>query len=518
MTKHCSLLLLGAGMMLFLSPASAVTVLSITGSPNTCASTGGNAGNRTTGIVAAMSWIQASGYSNVTISAALDNLGSSAFSQFTAYLTKSIGPGTTTAQEIAHSTVTGSGVAVPTATLTTLFTGLNLPAGTYFVTIFGDVNGPALGPECWTFSTSAPTIVTASGVSGLTALQTVDVAAYPPASSLAPVGFLDFLQVTGDPVGPPTFSKSFGQTSVFAGTTATLTFTIQNTNTSLALTGLTFTDTLPAGLLVATPNGLTNTCGGTATATAGGNLISLSGGTLAVSSTCTITVTVAAISSGTQVNTTSVLTSNAPTAPAATASIVVFLTLDGSFQVAYAANPAAGESYINLINDGANGAPLMGPGIGPATGNICVNVYAFSPDEQEISCCSCLLTPNQVKNLGVNRDLTSKTLTGVIPTSVVIKLVSTLAGGNGGGTTCTGVAAIAGSATAPLASGMVAFGTTPQPVGTVYKAVEHTFLPSTLSPGELASITNRCANIIGNGSSFGVCASCQTGALGADKQ
>jgi len=190
------------------------------------------------------------------------------------------------------------------------------------------------------------------------------------------------------------------------------------------------------------------------------------------------------------------------------------ITADSPFQVSYAANPSAGESYINIINTGANGAPLLGPGFGGAAGNICVNVYAFAPDEQEISCCSCLLTPNSVANLGVNRDLTSTTLTGVIPSSVVIKLVSTLAGGDGTGTSCSASAATEGA----LATGLVAYGTTPQPVGTAYNAVEHTFVPSTLSAGEYASITGRCAAILGNGSGFGICNSCRTGALGAAKQ
>jgi len=190
------------------------------------------------------------------------------------------------------------------------------------------------------------------------------------------------------------------------------------------------------------------------------------------------------------------------------------ITADSPFQVSYAANPSAGESYINIINTGANGAPLLGPGFGGAAGNICVNVYAFSPDEQEISCCSCLLTPNSVANLGVNRDLTSLTLTGVLPDSVVIKLVATLAGEGGSGTSCSASAATEGI----LATGLVAYGTTPQPVGTAYNAVEHTFVPSTLSAGEYASITGRCASILGNGSGFGVCNSCRTGALGAAKQ
>jgi hypothetical protein len=191
-------------------------------------------------------------------------------------------------------------------------------------------------------------------------------------------------------------------------------------------------------------------------------------------------------------------------------------TADGAFQVSYAANPSAGESYINIINTGANGAPLKGPGFGAAVGNICVNVYAFAPDEQEISCCSCLLTPNSVANLGVNRDLTSTTLTGVVPTSVVIKLVATLAGTGGSGSSCSNSAATV--VTTNIVSGLVAYGTTPQPVGTSYSSVEHTFVPSTLSANELASITGRCQAILGNGSGFGVCNSCRAGALGAEKQ
>jgi hypothetical protein len=202
---------------------------------------------------------------------------------------------------------------------------------------------------------------------------------------------------------------------------------------------------------------------------------------------------------------------------AAVCSVAAFaqnpITADSPFQVSYAANPAAGESYINIINTGANGAALLGPGFGGAAGNICVNVYAFAPDEQEISCCSCLLTPNSVVNLGVNRDLTSTTLTGVVPTSVVIKLVATMAGSSGGGSSCNATAATEGT----LVNGMVAYGATLQPVGTSFSAVEHTFVPSTLSAAEYASITGRCASILGNGSGFGICASCRAGALGAGK-
>jgi hypothetical protein len=194
------------------------------------------------------------------------------------------------------------------------------------------------------------------------------------------------------------------------------------------------------------------------------------------------------------------------------------ITADSPFQVRYAANPAAGESWINIVNTGANGAPLLGPGFGGAAGNTCVNVYAFSPDEQLISCCSCLITPNGVKTLGVNSDLTIKTLTGVVPSSVVVKLVNTLAG-DGSATSCANSAALAGGAGFPLATGMAAWGTTLHAApGGGYATTETAFTPATLSAGELASITGRCSSILGNGSGFGVCLSCRAGALGGAKK
>jgi hypothetical protein len=315
----------------------------------------------------------------------------------------------------------------------------------------------------------------------------------------------------------PTIQKTFGAAQIFATQSASLTFTIANPNVHLTLTGLEFSDTLPIGLIVATPNGESATCTGTVTAVAGSNSVSLggTGATLSPGTSCTVTVNVTGIAAGTWVNTTSTLASSQATpGAAATASIVVFLTLDSSFQVSYAADPSAGESYINIVNTGANGASLLGPGFGAAAGNMCIDVYAFAPDEQEISCCSCLLTPNSVANLGVNRDLTSTTLTGLVPTSVVVKLVATLAGTGGAGTSCSASAAAEGT----LVNGMVAYGTTPQPVGTTFSAVEHTFLPATLSAAEYASITGRCAAILGNGSGFGVCNSCRSGALGAANQ
>jgi hypothetical protein len=198
-------------------------------------------------------------------------------------------------------------------------------------------------------------------------------------------------------------------------------------------------------------------------------------------------------------------------------------TTDTPFQVRYASNLTVGDSVINITNTGANGNSLYGPGFGGAAGNLCVNVYAFSPDEQLVSCCSCLVTPNGLVNLSANNDLVSNTLTGVRPNSIVIKLLSTGAGANFTGSTCTNSAALAGSASFPVPAvgGLIAWGTTLHstvtPAAAPYTLTESQFAPSTISSGELASITNRCANIIGNGSSFGICRSCRLGGLGGAK-
>jgi len=135
------------------------------------------------------------------------------------------------------------------------------------------------------------------------------------------------------------------------------------------------------------------------------------------------------------------------------------VTLDSPYQVRYAANLDRGESYIDIINTGANGASLMGPGIGGPIGNICVNLYAILPDEEMDSCCSYLITPNQLVELGVNRDILSNPATAAPVTSVTLKLVGTLPGTGGVPTDCTNSAAlVAGGAT--VVGGYTAFGTT----------------------------------------------------------
>jgi arabinogalactan endo-1,4-beta-galactosidase len=111
-------------------------------------------------------------------------------------------------------------------------------------------------------------------------------------------------------VVPPTISKAFGAAGVQVNASTSLTFALSNPNTGSSLSGVGFTDALPSGLVVSTPNGLTGTCGGgTVTGTAGSTSVRLTGATLAASASCTFAVNVTGMAAGTQNNVTTAVTS-----------------------------------------------------------------------------------------------------------------------------------------------------------------------------------------------------------------
>jgi hypothetical protein len=118
-----------------------------------------------------------------------------------------------------------------------------------------------------------------------------------------------------------TIAKAFGAPTIPLNGTTPLTFTIHSTDGPL--TGVAFTDNLPAGLAVATPTALTNGCGGAATATAGSTTVSLSGGTLAALASCTVSVNVVGTTLGVKNNSVSVSSTNAGAGNTATATVNV---------------------------------------------------------------------------------------------------------------------------------------------------------------------------------------------------
>src|SRR5262249_33843815 len=111
-------------------------------------------------------------------------------------------------------------------------------------------------------------------------------------STAAGTGALSTSSASLTVINPPSITKQFGAATIPLNGTTSLTFTISSSNQHLTLNGISFSDSLPAGLVVATPSGLSTTCTGTATATAGSSSVSLSGASLAPGTSCTVAVNV----------------------------------------------------------------------------------------------------------------------------------------------------------------------------------------------------------------------------------
>ncbi|WP_154224030.1 beta strand repeat-containing protein [Marinicella rhabdoformis] len=122
--------------------------------------------------------------------------------------------------------------------------------------------------------------------------------------------------------GLPVFSQSFAESALFVGQETTLTFDIDNSATPSSFTGLSFTNNLPAGITVATPNNLSNSCGGTVNTN--GSSIDLSNGTVNGNNSCEISVSITAQTAGQYNNITSTLVTDFGTVAAANANVDVF--------------------------------------------------------------------------------------------------------------------------------------------------------------------------------------------------
>jgi uncharacterized repeat protein (TIGR01451 family) len=107
---------------------------------------------------------------------------------------------------------------------------------------------------------------------------------------------------------PPSIAETFGSSTIELGGNTALTFTLANPN-SWYLSGVAFTDPLPAGTIVANSNPVTNSCGGTLTVATNLSSIALANGTIPASGTCTISATITGQTVGSWTNVTGNITS-----------------------------------------------------------------------------------------------------------------------------------------------------------------------------------------------------------------
>ena len=263
------------------------------------------------------------------------DLTSSAGNSGTASDTLTVNPQPTFTKIFAPNPIPVGGTSTLTFTIdngtsTVALTGLdftdNLPAGVTIASASTSCGGSLT-------ATAGTTVVTLTGGTvgaGAVCTVTVDVTGTAAGMNLNTTGNLtssagnsgtatDTLIVNPAPV----FSKAFSPDTIASGGNSTLTFTIDNTSNTAAASSLAFTDTLPAGVSVATPANTANSCGGTLTATSGTGLITLSGGTVAAGTTCMISVSVTSVTSGMHLNTTGDLTSSLGNSGAASDTLTV---------------------------------------------------------------------------------------------------------------------------------------------------------------------------------------------------
>jgi len=174
---------------------------------------------------------------------------------------------------------------------------------------------------------------------------------------------------------------------------------------------------------------------------------------------------------------------------------------------------AAPDQLLYIVNPGVQGAPINpATGLVSTAGYLCANLYVFDAHQEMQECCSCPISPNGIISLSLRRNLLANPLTGVAPTSGVIKLVSSLpisVTPNGvSPTTATAVcdAGEIGSAGETIVSDLRAWGTQFQVLAQgKYAYTQSHSRPAPLSAAEAAFLPLACQMVRYLGSGQGVC-------------
>lgn len=122
----------------------------------------------------------------------------------------------------------------------------------------------------------------------------------------------------------PGFFKSFSPGTIGPGSVSTLRFDIDNSKSGSPVDNLAFSDTLPAGMTLATPAGAFTNCGDAVlSAPDGGTTVTFANARLGANSSCRVTVNVVGGAAGTLTNVSGDLTSSAGNSGSASADLVV---------------------------------------------------------------------------------------------------------------------------------------------------------------------------------------------------
>ena len=194
LTQYLSASALSAGILVILmmpSSALATTVYSISGITQDGFEVGGSVD-----VILAESWSETTSFSGVDITAILgDYLGSGTI---TAYLTTQIGAGATSAEQVAKANITPA----TSDETDTLFTGLSLGPGTYYLVL----SSP--NEATWWGSTTSSTIRAAGVTAGMplfaaTGSGSPDNTYAPGSTFVSDTGVAEFFTVSSNPTPEP---------------------------------------------------------------------------------------------------------------------------------------------------------------------------------------------------------------------------------------------------------------------------------------------------------------------------
>ena len=149
------------------------------------------------------------------------------------------------------------------------------------------------------------------------------------------------------------------------------------------------------------------------------------------------------------------------------------------------------DATVQITNVGTQIGSKLEP-----SGNLCALIYVFRPDQELSECCGCRITPDGLRTISVDHDLTKNPLTGPSTTlqTGLVKIVSSLSCEPSNPIPATGVKAW-------LTHIQTTFSLGP-PLG---YDTETEFSDSNLSAGELNSLKSKCAAIEAVGSGAGKC-------------
>ncbi|MBL0140674.1 MAG: DUF11 domain-containing protein [Betaproteobacteria bacterium] len=276
------------------------------------------------------------------------------------------------------------------------FTGINIPAGSCTITVVLTSNVVGTHPNA------------ANGVTTTLLPQ-------------GPGSNTDFLTV----IGKPSIAKAFSPAGMPVNSTSTLTFTITNPST-VALTGLNFTDAYPVGITNASPLTVGGTCPGVAhTAIAGGATFNVTAGTIPASSSCTITVLVLASGAGVYSNTASgVASTESGTAGAVSNTATLTVVNSPTISKAFGTSPISqgGTSVITFTLTNPNTTALANLRFTDALTNMTASSAIIGG-----TCTGTASTPALVVG-ATSLDLTVPALAGSASCTIQVTVTSAISG------------------------------------------------------------------------------------------